>query len=387
MSVPHPVGSGDTFTYAGSLSKTYSQSAPCPQPTSTTSATVTASVSDSATTAPDSSAATDQKSVETDAFPTQTTTTTTDQVVENTTTAFELFSTASSDSTGNTIATNYAAPQMLDKLPETSGAAWGPNNPAGTLKETLADGTSISRTIASDGSYTDTETYVDGSSSTISIDGAASAKPLDGGGTYNIVGTPFTYAPPSGGNITLTIGTTPVKTRTFPAWFSKPQSSYISDTFVDNGSSALDPKCNVNASIATSGNQIVETYSQLDPVLGYVETRTTTSYVVSGFGAVCVKIDDTLNSYYDYQNDTTKIDYQSQNGQPNSVDHIVEYLGMSSPATPYAQIRRADSVSVSPVVVAQRIAAIEHTRLIQTAQRIEALHHFAKRIATKGVLR
>jgi hypothetical protein len=95
-----------------------------------------------------------------------------------------------------------------------------------------------------------------------------------------------------------------------------------------------------------------------------------------------------LNSYYDYQNDTTKIDYQSQNGQPNSISKIVEYLGMSSPTTPYPSIRRQQSVSaVSPVAVAARIAAIDHTRAVERAQRIEALHNFAMHYAIKGAVR
>ena len=384
-SPPHPVAAGDTFTYSGSLSKTYAQSAPCPQPTSTTSAIIGITVTNSATTAPNSTAATNQKSVETDTFPTQATTTTTDQVVQNTASAFLLYSTTSKDSIGNTVATNFANAQQLDALPESPGS-WGPNDPSATVTETLADGTAILRTVKSDGSYTDNETFVDGTHFTIAVDGLANGKPRDGGGVYTIGGTSFTYAPPSGGTITLTISGATTKTRTFPVWFTIP-ASYISDTFSDNGSQTLDPNCPANSSGATSGNQIVETYVVLDPVLGYNETRTTTSYVVNGFGPVCVKIADTLNSFYDYQNDTTKIDYQSQNGQPNSVDTILEYLGMTAPGSAYPSLRTQSTKAVSPVLVSTRIAAIEHTRAIERAQRIEALHNFALKFVNKGALR
>jgi hypothetical protein len=395
-SVPHPIASGDTFAYTGSLSKTYTQSAPCPMPTATSAATIGIQVTNSNASSP--SGATDVQSVETDAFPTQTTTTTTHQIVQDVpqlglpgvSSEFQLFSTSSSDSIGNTIATSYAHPQVLDLEPETQGAQWGSqtnqpfNDPTATINETLADGTRITRNVKNDGTYLDTETFVNNAATnTITIDGAANGKSIDGGGVYNILGTTFTYAAPAGGTITLTIASpgSPSKTRTFPAWFTVPSSSYISDTFVDNGSQTFDPNCSVNSSIGTSGNQIVETYSVLDPVLGYTETRTTTSYVVSGFGAACVKIDDALNSYYDYQNDTTKIDYQSQNGQPNSVDHIVEYLSMTAPTSPYPALRRPQSTkAISPLTVASHIAAIQHTRAIQVAKKAEALHAFATRI-------
>ena len=388
---PHPIASGDTFAYAGTLSKTYTQSAPCPQPTATTSATIAITVKASATTAPGGGAASDLNASEVDNYPTQTTTTITDQVVQGGSTSnYLLYSTKSTDSTGNVVQTMYNTPQLLDKVPENAGDTWGPNDPAATFTETLNDGTAITRMVRSDGSYTDNEAYPNAQTATISIDGAASSKPVDGGGVYTIAGTSFAYAPPSGGNITLTIGSGATKkTRTFPAWFTISNNSYISDTFANNGSKTFDPGCSVNAAIGTSGNQIVETYQVLDPVLGYTETRTTTSYIVDGFGAACVKIDDLVNSYYDYQNDTTKIDYQSQNGQPNSVDHIVEFLGMTSPTSPLPALRRQSVGAVSPVTVTAHIAAIAHVRAVEVAHRMEALHVFAQRYitSTKGAVR
>ncbi len=212
-------------------------------------------------------------------------------------------------------------------------------------------------------------------SSTVGGGSASITVNSDGSGVYNVAGTSFNYAAPASGNITLTIGSgSGAKTRTFPAWFSVP-TSYITDSFVDNGQQAFDTHCNVNAVISASGDhQIVETYKVLDPVLGYQETRTTTSYVVPGFGAACVAIDDTLNSYYDYQNDTTRIDYQSQNGSPNSVNHLVEYLGMSSPATAYTSARTRSSVQpVSPMAVAERVNAIQLQREGQRARLVRAM--------------
>jgi hypothetical protein len=387
-SVSHPLASGDAFNYTGTLSKTYTQSAPCPEPTSTTSATVTVAVKNTA--APSPAGATDVQNTETDAFPTQSTTTTTDQIVQTTASAYELFSTTSADTNGNSITTAYANPQILDKIPETPGDTWSNGNPAATVTETLADGSRVSRMIASDGSYTDTETYGGGGSATIAVNGVANGKPLDGSGDYNFGGTDFSYAAPSAGNITLTIlqGGVVQKSRTFPAWFTKP-SSYITDTFADNGSQALPSACNVPSSIATSGQQIVETYNLLDPVLGYTDKRVTTSYVVTGYGAACVTIADTMNSYYDYADDTTRIDYQSENGQPNSVSTIGETIGMQSATCaggpPCPALRRSQSVhGVSPVTVAMRVAAIEHQRSVQRAAKLQSLRIFAKQFSGKG---
>jgi hypothetical protein len=325
--------------------------------------------------------------VETDNYPTVSTTTTTDAALSQTSSALLLHQLASSDSANDSLVTTYVNPQVMDELPEAS-QSWGgnaTNNPAATMTETLSDGTSASRTITADGSYTDTETFPGGSTALITVNGAINSHALDGSGTYTVGGNTFAYSPPSGGTITLTITGGANKSRTYPAWFTVP-ASYITDNFTETLNQTIDPNCGANSAGAQSGNQIVETAVTLDPVLGYQETRTTTSYVVNGFGAVCVKIDDTLNSFYDYQSDTTKIDYQSQNGQPNSVAHDVEYLTMTAPAQPgYTQIRR-QSKGVSPMLVAARVAAIEHKREIERAQTIERIFRRVIQAKNEGQL-
>jgi hypothetical protein len=353
-------------------------------------------------------------STETDAFPTNTTTTNTASVVEIENGVLDLYSTASDDGTGNTITTSYNTKQEIDDLgTAVFGSAWS-NDPAAGVSEKLSDGTAISRTIASDGSYADTETAPNGVKTIAYVNGSARGTTLDGGGTYDFSAgsqcsgageVSFAYAAPSGGNITLTISdwalnsnnvcTESSKTRTFPQWFTVPASgsSYITDTFVDQGAAGIPTSCSVPASIATSANsKVVETYNVLDPVLGYTESRTTTTYDVSGFGPACVTISDTLSDYYDYSDNTTRIDYQSTNGQPNSVNTITETLGMQSATctggTPCAQVRRAESQqAVSPAIVVARVGAIEQYRAVQRAQRVEALHRFALRFARGGAVR
>jgi hypothetical protein len=381
-SIAHPIAAGDSFTYSGTLNKTYTQSSPCPQPTATAAASVAVTVTDSATTAPGGNgSATDSKSVETDAYATQSVQTTTDQVVQNAAAGFVLYSSVSADNAGNSIGTAYNVAQLLDKGQGTAGT-WQ-NDPSGTITETLADGTHITRTVATDGSYTDTETFADGSTSSIVVNGAVNGKTADGSGTYTIAGTTLTYAAPSGGNITETSSSG--KTSTYPAWFTT-ANPLVTDAFADNGAAAIDPNCGLSAAIATQGTQIKETLTTLDPVLGYTDTRVTTSYVVNGFGTVCVAITDTLKSYYDYQLDTTKI-YRSQNAQPNSVSAVTEYLTMTSPTSALPASRTAQSATgVSPSLVAARIAAISHQRSVEIAKRSAALHTLLMQLRAKGAV-
>lgn len=388
--IAHPIAAGDSFSYTGTIAQTYTESAPCPQPTSTTNATVGVSTSALATTMPNSGGSgSDLRSTETDTYLTSTQTTTTDESVQNTSSAYLLYATKTSDANGNSIDTVYTTPHELDQLPETS-ASWGlpgssyVNNPAGSIHETFADGSSAVRTIASDGSYIDTQTFPNSQTWTLTINGAINSQPADGSGTYvGPVGATYSYAAPSGGTITLNINSGQ-DIRTFPVWFSAPVTPYISDSFVDSGSASIDPSCS-NA-ISSTGNKIIETQNTLDPVVGYKETRTITSYNVNGYGAVCVKIDDTLNTYYDYNSDTTAHSYQSKNGQPDSVNEIVEVLNMTAPLTPYPSIRTASAAretqGVSAAAVAQRLAAIDLQREVQ---RMQILHAFVQHVlAGKG---
>lgn len=402
MSVQRPIAAGDSFTYTGALNETYLQSAPCPQPTATTSASASVTVSDNATTAPDGGSASASVATETDAYPTHSSTTATKQLLQSAGGKLLLYSTSADDGTGNTITTSYDTAQELDDLG--AGGTWS-NDPASAIREALSDSTAISRNLASNGTYTETETYAGGSTSTVTVN-------ADGSGVYDLDAglrcsgeVQFAYAAPSAQQITLTITSyaansktgicqAATKTRTFPAWFAVPASAYVTDTFADNGAKTIPVACGVPASIGTSGTQVVETYSALDPVLGYTETRTTTSYDVPGYGPACVTIADTLDSYYDYADDTTRIDYQSENGQPNSVDTIDETLTMQTASCagggsgPCAQSRRVQSVKPVPAsAVLGRIAAIEQHRAVQRAQRAEALHTLALHFAHQGAAR
>lgn len=57
------------------------------------------------------------------------------------------------------------------------------------------------------------------------------------------------------------------------------------------------------AAFGTSGNTLRQSITNVDTVLGTKETLTQTAYVVTGFGPVCVTLNDLTEAYYDFNND------------------------------------------------------------------------------------
>jgi hypothetical protein len=348
-------------------------------------------VTDTATTAPNGQSGVDSKSVETDAFATSTTTTTTDSIEQETASAALLFSMRSTDSNNNTIATTYSTPQLIDELPETAGQAWGPNDPAATIAESFADGTSSSRTVNADGTYTETDNGPSNTNASITVN-------ADGSGVYDVYGSyELIYAAPANNNIVLNVYVpppapgplpAPTKTRNIPQWFPIPV-TLDRDTFVDNGPQTFTQACTIPASVttATQGDQIVETLVTTDPVLGYTDARTTTSYDVAGLGQVCIVITDTLKSYYDYSQDTTRADYQTTDGNPLQTQTIGETLSLRASPTVNDVGRRPERTGIPRAVVIARTAAIDEMRAVQRERRIRAMAHLLFLHSPKGGLK
>ncbi len=382
---PRPLASGDTFSYGGSnstLTQTMSRTQPCPEPTSTAVAGVSDSVTIVPTTAPDHTAQWDMRSAESDAFATNTVSTTTDATVGESASSEFIYGSTVTDTTGNVTATTYATPQTLVKLPETSGNAWT-LDPAGTVNEKLVDGTSIARTVAGDGTYSETETTATGGSATISIPAAS------GAGTYDIPGlATISFAPPSRSTITLTLTPDGGKTQTLtiPAWFGTPVTLY-SDASRDLGAvSSLPSWC---APAVSSGNveQIQETVNLTDPVLGYTEQRGVTTYDDRTYGTVCLSIADTVKEYYDYMLDTPFLLFVSGNGQPYQSNTLSENYVMNSSPVINSRVRRPESQGISPAFVRARVQAIDAIRETERAQRAELMRTYLEHAVRKGDLR
>lgn len=388
-----PVAGGDAFTFTGTFSQSTTQSEPCPQPTQTTSAAVTQTVTDTATTGPDTNPAVAEADVESDVYQTQDVQTTTTSVLETPSpTKLQLYSTSTQDSLGNVVKFDYSSnPQWIDDM----GAAqsWS-NSSAMTLTEKLSDGLQITRTTNADGTYSETDTPPAGAGSTETITVSSAA----GQGNYAIAGLgTITYAPPASGNITVSFSLGGQSSQLtipnwFPSWFNG--TNLIADGFADKGNVALSSvPCTVPSAVSTNdtqADQLVETYTLLDPVLGYTEQRTTTSYEASGFGPICVQISDVENVYYDYQLDTPGITYHSHNGQPNQVNTITETLALAHASGPgvvqtFGLAHRAGGF-VAPMVVA-REAAITQQRELERYARLTSLKNFIIHLTQRGKLR
>jgi hypothetical protein len=187
---------------------------------------------------------------------------------------------------------------------------------------------------------------------------------------------------PSGGKIELTMTGALNQNVSIPAWFTAPATLYA-DTYVDNGPQTFPSSCGQLPSfVGTSqGNQIVETLSTLDPVLGYTDTRTTTWYDVDNLGPVCVTIADVMNAYYDFSLDVGTI-LVSGTGKPYQTTTLAESLTIANPAPTVMSVRRAAPHALSPSVVFGRLGGIEHIRAVERAQRIEALVQYLRHSST-----
>lgn len=360
---PFPIGSGDSFNYQGTLLDTTAVSAPCPQPTATAAASVGIAVSDSPTAAPDGTSAQDVHTVEQDQYALSgLSQTTTDAIEEDTASQALLYSTSSTDGSGNTVATAYAAPQVIDEFPEAGGKSWTNDSAiAATTTETLADGGSVRRTTNADGTYNETDTF--GSISATIADGA------DDSGSYNVFGQyQLAYAAPSNGVITLTINAGGVsKARDLLQWWPAKMPLY-SDAFQDNGQQSFASVCpSAYSGAGTTGEQIVETVTQLDPVLGYTDVRTITRYDVTGYGPACVTINDTEKQYYDYQFNTVRSDYQAIDAQPLQTDTIAQTYWLNAAPTVSSTGRHPMDARRADLFIAGRVAAIAQERALERA--------------------
>jgi hypothetical protein len=393
----HPIASGNV-TYNGTFSQTIARSSPCPIPSGAPdSGTVQVTVTMTPTTSP----AFDEHSVETDSGTLDTQMLTTDATVESVsgTGSFtnDYLETAESttDQSNNMLTTTYASPYMqFGGSPEASGNTWH-NGPPSSVLQTLADGTILNRTYKIDGSYSETDTLpgtggAQKNQITVNSNGSGSyvAQITNSAGVYQT--TTITYAAPSGGAVDITVAqpSASPEAGAFPAWFS-PSPTLYSDTFADHGQQPFATACGTMPIVGslTAGEEIVRTETQLDPVLGYTDTRTTTTWDIQNgstwTGPVCVQISDTMNVYYDYALDTVFAFFFSQNGQPIQVNATTETFSAQSSLTTFpAAVRRAGmSTAASRVSLAEiraREDGMDFMRSLDRARRVESLSRFVR---------
>lgn len=308
--------------------------------------------------------------VENDAYSLRTSTTTSDALYSFVPAGagfnFVLDSLNASDSnapTADTYQYAYATPMVLDELPETNGAVWS-NSGAVTITEKDADGTTATRIYKADGSYTEAQNQPGGQVANI-------AENADGGGSYGgsylFTGTlasltfsapsPVPSAPPQ---ITIALNFPPAptpdpsaspgvptpspaptpQTLKLSTWYGSAPTLYAESDTVATGV-AFPATCSVPSGYGTNGADVKQTIDKIDTILGYKDHTVTDSYVVQGFGPVCVLMADTQTNYYDYLNDTQFSFVFSHT--PISTSTISETLTLQPGATIRSAGRKAQS--------------------------------------------
>jgi hypothetical protein len=381
-----PITPGAAFSYTGTLTSTIARATPCAIPSSSATATVTVQV----TTSPGTGSQVNEDSTETDAYATNTVTTSTDAVVEPTSSpaaqSFAELSETTTDEVGDSTVTTYANPlvyAIASPLPYTGTIT---NGPPSSVVASLADGTSTSRTYASTGAYTETDTIPGGGNNKITVS-------ADGSGSYNIDAGSivFTYGVPSAGSILLTVavGSQSPQTLSIPAWFTSGATLY-SDVTTDTGEIALPSPCNPTPSVS-SADDFHRVISIIDPVLGYNETETIDSYVVKNFvgsttvGPACVVISDEQQVYYDYNYDTPYVIYASLTSPaaPMQTNTITEAYWYNGAPTGDTSIRTMSaSTGGLGASIAAHASGIAFQRALERAQMMETL---TRNIATRSL--
>ena len=341
---PQPGNAGDTFTFTGTIMSSDQIFTNLPNPPmapQVVNGTITLSTTvNSASPSGGSTVNAASVSTENDKYPLETITTTT-----NTMTAYGLVSGATTVSVLSTdaidsnnaeyINTYGSGNGLLDVLPETAGA-FGPNNAALTYQENDPANYTLTRTIAGDGSYTETDTdaftnmeYMNGNSD---FSGAYDSS------AYN--GFTFAFTAPSGNPKTITLTTTNenqnpavVRMYTMLSWIPTTLAHPSVETDTDGGVVAYPGSCSVPAKYGTSGNKIVQSINRADTALGNLETETITTYVNQLYGPVCIVMADNVQTYYDYTLQDGPYSIWVNYASPAEATTLSETLTLSSATT------------------------------------------------------
>ena len=410
-----PTTGGDTYSYTGTYLQTDVRSLPSPMPTATTAATLAETINVKSGQTFDgvpglydfSASLAENTSLETSL---STTDTFEGTGVANGTQSLLEYGMNWADDNGDTLSYLYGSlasptPVALDRFPETAGAAW--TNPATvviTENDSIdANGSAFysQRTYNADGSYSETSTYPAGYFGQFSpSDHGQLTENADGSGSYSVplfnqlgdlvLSSP---QPQSGGTYAISFSIypdanpspteSPEVSAQIPAFY-QPSPTLYKETDVDNGAKAIPASCNVPASLGANGNQLVQTISRLDTILGYTDVQTTTSYVIDDVGVVCINLHDLQTSYYDFEGDNVVfID------APYQTTTIDQTLGLQTSGTNViGSSSRARKASISalsrPYVDAARAffaRRIEHERALRERAVLRGFVRFASKRA------
>jgi hypothetical protein len=399
------------MSFAGSqtTSTVFNYPSPSPYPSTTTTNAVTQTVSVGASPNPFGSAgAGDFHSVETDASALVTHSTTTDAWLGLSGQNLVEYGYKTADDSGDSLSAQFSVPAIQDEYPEANGAAWT-NSPAGTFIEKDADATSSTRTYAANGTYTETTT-----NSRMGTTTSITENP-DGSGSINANGLylggfvdSIAVSAPASSQISITINydqpatptpaptgqpsptpgpTIPPLVYTAPAWYGTGTPVLYSQSTTVKTGIAYPASCSVPATYGTSGNELVQTTTRLDTVLGYTDTQTQTTYTNTQYGPVCVVLSDVQNDYYDYQDDFADANgfHFHFPGTALSTATVSETLTLQAGAVVHAArtTQSHGALSISQARVAAAAASLQLRMQRSRHQRLMHLLHFLKSHAVK----
>jgi hypothetical protein len=360
-SSPHPATVGDTFRFTGTTTQTVTYAYPTssPEPGYSQTASVTQNITVTGSPCPSAtgnvtftcSSQADFHVAEVDAYPDQSLYPTTDAWYALSSGQWVSYGSNSSDGAGDTFETSYGGtPYVLDEVPETQGASWS-NAGALNYREVDSDNAITEQQVNSDGSYSLTQTTDGGYGLGITTSATGTSKYAGGcieavtgicTGAFSPLGaipntcksttTPslcgsyyevwnrdyygIVVQPPSAGTITVDVQKTPSSTTTpAPTVIATPHAWYTpmpgnllyseSDSIPQVGAT-LPTACSVPAAFGSTGNEITQTSEAIDPVLGYVSNETINTWIVPGFGPVCIQLSNVENQYYNWTSDTER---------------------------------------------------------------------------------
>ncbi len=410
---PTPYQNGATFAYTGSQTSqaSFQYPSPSPYPSTNVTTSVTQAVNVTSSANPfGAPSAGDFHTVETDAAALTTHTLTTDAWIGTDASGHVVeYGYKNADDSGNALSAQYPTPFILDELPETGGATWQ-NGGAVTYKENDADGTSSVRTYNANGTYTETTTSslaqlqlsqnADGSGSYTSngaflngaVEGFAFSAPANNqvNITVTFVNPPTPTPAPSGHPSPVPVPTSTPRVYTAPVWWPTPLALYKSSTSV-TANVAYPASCSVPSAEGTSGNELVQTTSRVDTILGYTDVQTQTTYTGANAGVVCLILQDVQNSYYDYQDDFAAANsfHLHFPGTPLSTATVSETLTLTGghPSAASANGRRTSSstvqsrtlsagyIAAAQAQFARRTALDRHARELHALKFLRSLGH------------
>jgi hypothetical protein len=402
-----PAESGDTFAYAGTTTMVFVRppqsngAIPSPNPENTQTLTYATTQSQSVATSEvfnGIAGAVAFETLETDTLAGGLTTTT-----SNSTEYYSFLPSGSSTlirdlggtettSTGTSISTVLGPNNgLIDVLPETPGTIAPANDARAVRTETDADGSTSIRTTASDGTYTEDDTFIDGTN-------ANAVANADGSGTYAFpVGEPtdaiFAVGAPTGSGSSATIpititypaglivtpGASPtptVVTRSVTPWYPVPIVA-SSASLVDIKGAPPDTFGVACPQASNMDHEIVASATSVDPVFGELDTRSTSTYTAPGFGVICVEFSDDLEQFYDFSQQTGQ--YVATRSTPVQTTTTTQLLGLTNEnVIGLSNIARVRAIAASR---ARFNAMLETRRTERHARALRALRDSARMMA------